>query len=198
MRIYTEEQKEARRIQVRECYQRNIEKRRAYDRFRYQRDRAKRDAASKEWAETNRDKMREFVRKSMMKNRNKYAAKASLWKKKNHERVNAYSREWRKRNTERHRASVLACAKKKPWLSAEAASLRRARLRMATPPWVDRVALKAIFKKSHEITKATGILHEVDHIYPLVHKKLNGLHVPWNLQILTASDNSRKHNKLWV
>lgn len=67
-----------------------------------------------------------------------------------------------------------------------------------TPKWlnsVDFVKIDMIYKNAQHLTKTTGILHEVDHIIPLQGKLISGLHVPWNLQVLTRTDNRRKHNK---
>ena len=67
----------------------------------------------------------------------------------------------------------------------------------ATPAWLPPDHLdhmRAIYTESQHLTETTGLPRNVDHIIPLVNPDVCGLHVPWNLQILTASDNQRKHN----
>jgi 5-methylcytosine-specific restriction endonuclease McrA len=68
-----------------------------------------------------------------------------------------------------------------------------------TPKWLTKIQLneiKDIYIKASELTKLSGTKHEVDHIIPIQGKTASGLHVPWNLQILTQSENGTKGNRL--
>lgn len=65
---------------------------------------------------------------------------------------------------------------------------------LATPPWVDRHALKQLAVKRDEMTKRTGIEHTIDHIVPLNHPRVCGLNVPWNLRVVPKASNAKKLN----
>ncbi|MDH4602416.1 MULTISPECIES: HNH endonuclease signature motif containing protein [Pseudomonas syringae group] len=72
---------------------------------------------------------------------------------------------------------------------------RRTALRRATPLWADLAAIKAFYKDAKRLSIETGVLHEVDHIVPIQGEKVCGLHVENNLQILTKTDNVKKHSR---
>lgn len=69
----------------------------------------------------------------------------------------------------------------------------------ATPKWLSdsqKEEIKAFYIEAKKLQLETGINYHVDHIHPLQGKNFCGLHVPWNLQILTETENLTKNNKL--
>ncbi len=66
-------------------------------------------------------------------------------------------------------------------------SARRAYMRQATFPGFDRW-IEAIYETAQDL----GL--QVDHVMPLKGKNFCGLHVPWNMQLLSKSRNSAKRN----
>jgi len=72
---------------------------------------------------------------------------------------------------------------------------RRAFKLNATPLWANMDAIKRIYLLAEKISAETGIKHHVDHVIPLRGKKVCGLHVESNLQIIPETENKRKANK---
>lgn len=70
-------------------------------------------------------------------------------------------------------------------------SVRRARKRNATPAWANLEEIRYIYS----LAKERGLV--VDHIVPLVHPLVCGLHVESNLRCITPELNSRKGNRYY-
>lgn len=97
------------------------------------------------------------------------------------------SAKWKKQNPKKTRQHY-----------QKAGVMRRFRIKVATPKWLTQEELDDIKQKyvlAKLCTEATEIPHHVDHIVPLGGKKVCGLNVPWNLQIISAEENHKKGNK---
>ena len=73
--------------------------------------------------------------------------------------------------------------------------------RNACPPWVYSSSelceqIRYFYEEASRLAELTGVSYHVDHIVPLQGEAICGLHVPWNLQVLTASENCSKQNRL--
>jgi len=69
----------------------------------------------------------------------------------------------------------------------------------AAPKWLTKDHFKQIeslYTKAKELEELDGVKRHVDHIVPLQNKIVCGLHVPWNLRVITAKENMLKSNKL--
>jgi hypothetical protein len=76
---------------------------------------------------------------------------------------------------------------------------RRARMAKASPAWLTEgqlTAIKEIYAHASFVESQTGIKHEVDHIIPIAGKNVCGLHVPWNLAVVTKAENRAKSNRV--
>ena len=101
----------------------------------------------------------------------------------NKERLGSYARNWGQANPGKVNAKT---------------AKRRAAKRNATPKWLSKEHLKQIesfYLESTRLTKETGVKYEVDHIVPILGKNVMGLHVPWNLRVVTRSENRKKSYK---
>lgn len=82
-----------------------------------------------------------------------------------------------------------------PAKRAEISMRRRAKQLTATPAWANIKKIQAFYELARQLSIVTGIKYNVDHIIPLLGKKVSGLHVENNLQILEAVANIKKGNK---
>lgn len=108
--------------------------------------------------------------------------KGKEWREKNKEHIKLRSR----KRLEEHREMIVANN-----------ALRRARKLRAIPKWANKFFVSEIYDLARRRTIAFGQKMEVDHIVPLQHPLVCGLHVENNLQIITKSANSGKRNLWW-
>ena len=76
---------------------------------------------------------------------------------------------------------------------------RRRKHRAATPLWLSRrqkSEIRQLYQIAITMTQTTGEQYVVDHIVPLRGETVCGLHVPWNLRVITQDENLKKSNKL--
>jgi 5-methylcytosine-specific restriction endonuclease McrA len=86
-----------------------------------------------------------------------------------------------------------------PELYKELVNVRRRRFRQATPKWLNKeqkLEIRMHYKIALELSRSTGMPYAVDHIIPINGKTVCGLHVPWNLRVITQEENLKKSNKL--
>lgn len=86
-----------------------------------------------------------------------------------------------------------------PELYKSLTSVRKRRHKNATPSWVtkeQKLMMRQLYLEAMRLTKLTGERYVVDHIVPLINPTVCGLHVPWNLRVITQAENLKKSNKL--
>jgi hypothetical protein len=111
-----------------------------------------------------------------LENLAKRAADMAEWRKKNPGKSQTWAKRWQKNN-------LAACR-------ASNAKRHAAKLR-ALPKWAELDKIAIVYEKARQYG------FTVDHVVPLQHPLVCGLHVWHNLQLLHDSENAKKKNYYW-
>lgn len=123
------------------------------------------------------DSRKEYAKQYDYKNKHKVYVRRKRYRETHAEYISQYLSNYKKKNPRKH---------------SEYTARRKARKLNATPKWLTEAQI--VYMKAFYALCPDG--HHVDHIVPLQGKTVCGLHVPWNLQILTTEENLSKGNKL--
>lgn len=153
--------------------------------------------SDKNYYKNNKEKVLEINKKWKKDNKEKYKKLIKNWYEKNKKHCSLSSMEWRKANPEKAKLIYKNWIKNNPGKVNFYSSSRRSKKLMATPAWANLSKIKEIYVQA-QLLRKQGFDVNVDHIVPLVSKQVCGLHVEWNLQIIDATANRKKSNKLDV
>lgn len=158
-------------------------------------DKEKKKAAvirATEWAKNNKEKLIAY----RLANAEKRKIEKKKWVEKNREKVRADNLEWQKNNpdkvklrNERHKNTPHGKISRQASRDAY-----RKRCREASMNRFDIKNITNVYKKCKDISLITNVKYHVDHIIPITHEKVCGLHVSWNMAIIVEDDNLKKSN----
>lgn len=132
-------------------------------------------------------------------NKEAESERQKMWVKNNPDKELAKQRKWRAANLEKARAKARNWHRNNPVKSNMISAARRARIKRAVasiPEGMQEVfnmEIRDYYAGAKKLTKKTGIEHDVDHILPL---SKNGVHAPWNMRVVTSSENRSRQNKI--
>jgi hypothetical protein len=140
---------------------------------------------TKKYLLNNKDHIKKVKKKYYLKKLDKMLSYSKKYYLDNKEKKIKFGKLWRLKNKDYQKIQRL----KNPSLAIFYCAKRNAAKLKATPRFANLEKIKEIYKNCPK-----G--YTVDHIVPLQGKVVCGLHVEWNLQYLTPSENSSKSNKL--
>ena len=134
------------------------------------------------WAKEQRERLTAKARAWRADNIEKSSEINTRHKRRNKEALYVKHVEWVRNNRDKRRAAYAA---------------RKAAKILATPSWANREAIEEIYRQALAIEREKGERMHVDHIVPLQHPLVCGLHCEANLQILPGDENESKRNNWW-
>ena len=108
--------------------------------------------------------------------------RVARWADKNRGKLNAYYCEYAKRFPHKKQVATVA---------------RWAQKLKATPSWANHKYIALFYELARLESERRGVVVHVDHIVPLKSSRVCGLHCEHNLQLLVASANLTKSNRVW-
>lgn len=149
-----------------------------------------------------------YIKQHYKNNKEQYQKNSKQWREDNKEYCQEYKKQYAKDKEEylkEYRAAWYQGRKNEPEFKTirnkRKATYRATKLK-ATPIWSTNELQQLVIEEAYSLaqlrTKQTGITWHVDHIIPLQHNKVCGLHVAENLQVIPASENLRKNNTYHV
>lgn len=139
------------------------------------------------YATRHQEDIKRWAAQYYRKNKGRFSAKARQFRSANPN----YAAEYRIRNAHKIAAQRATWAKQNPDKVRALCANRRAARYRATPKWADQAAIRRVYMESTKY----GL--QVDHVVPLRHSLVCGLHIVANLQLLNAEENQRKGNRYW-
>ena len=172
----------------------------------YQANRNKHKKSMASWYKNNKEKQTQYAKAYYEANKEKIAEKGKAYRAKkgkayyeaNKDKILEQKKAYKEANKEKIAEKKKAYRARNKDKVRENKARRRAMKRNAIPKFlrncgVEKQRLRDIYKLSQLFSEATGIEHHVDHMWPL---SKGGPHWSGNLQILTATENLSKYDKL--
>lgn len=139
-------------------------------------------AASRQYYARNADVCRAASQARAKRDKARVSETCRRWRAQNKEKLAVYFREYNKANRGKRN---------------NIRTKRRATKLNATPSWAKAEAIEWFYRRAKQLEQQLGTKFHVDHIVPLVHPLVCGLHCEHNLRVIPAGKNLSKGNHFW-